>query len=217
MSLFCLYHLGREDFVLMRRNVSLEDLFNLAFIVFFSGLFFSRLFYVILNFAPGFLNPLVFFLVPYFPGMSFIGGLIGGLVALIYFSRRKKWPTKRIFDLMALSFLAGLPLGFVGSLFVTGDLSYFLHFFLPVLFFLVFLIMYFLIYPKLIRREIKPAMLGTSTIIVISFVILLVSVIFHLDSNEFPIQIKDIPPLVLFVSALVYFIKQDLFVIKVKK
>lgn len=203
--------------MLMRRNVALEDLFNLAFIALFAGLFFSRLVYVVFNFAPGFLNPLVFFLVPYFPGMSFMGGLAGGVGVVIYFSRKRKWPTKRILDLMAIAFLAGLPIGYVGNLFIMGRISYFLHFFLPVLFFLIFLLMYFLVYPRLIRREIKPAMLGTSTLIIVSFVIVLVSVIFHLNAEEYPLQLSDSIALIIFVVSLVYFIKQDLFVIKVKK
>lgn len=217
MALFCLYHVSREDFTLMKRNVTTEDMFNVAFVTFFAGLFFARLTYVIFNFAPGFLNPLVFFLVPYFPGMSLTGGIIGGIAVLVFYCRRKKWPTKRIFDLVALSFLAALPIGYVGSLFVSSGLSYFLHIFLPVIFFLIFLVAYLVFYPKLVRREIKPGMLGTSAMILVSFIILFLSILAHFDAGQSLLQIQDVLPSALFIGSLIYFIKQDLFVIKPKK
>lgn len=217
VSLFCLYHVAREDFVLLRRNVSLEDMFNVAFVTFFAGIFFARLFYVVFNFAPGFLNPLVFFLIPYFPGLNLAGGVAGGVLVLIYFCMKKKWPVKRIFDLIALSFLAGLPVGYVGSLFISTEISYFIHIFLPLIFFVAFMVAYLLAYPRLIRREIKPGMLGTSVIIVFSFVLLSINIISSLDAGKQFLQIEDVIPLALFICSLVYFVKQDLFVIKVKK
>lgn len=217
VTLFCLYHVSREDFVLMRNNVLLDDVFNMAFVTFLVGLFFSRVFYVAFNFAPGFLNPLVFFLVPYYPGLSLMGGVIGGVLALFYIVKKQRFPIRRLFDLIGLSFLAGLPVGYIGSLFLTTQISFFFHLFLPVIFFIVFLIAYLYVYPKIITKELKPGMLGTSVLIVLSFVTLLVQLISNHDAGIFFFQPNNSLSLIVFVFSLLYFVKQELFVVKQKK
>src|SRR5581483_10070283 len=57
------------------------------------------------SFHPSFayFNPLVFFIIPYFPGLSLSGFLIGSSLAMYIFSIRSKLPTGRIFDVMILS------------------------------------------------------------------------------------------------------------------
>lgn len=217
ISLFCLYHVSREDFVLMRRNVTLDDIFNIAFVTAFSGLLFARIFYVVFNFAPGFLNPLVFFLVPYYPGLSLMGGVIGGVVSLIYITKKQRFPIRRVFDLIGLSFLAGLPIGYIGSLFLTTQVNFFLHLFLPILFFIIFLIAYIYVYPRIITKELKAGMLGTSVLIVVSFSVLLIQILTNYDSGVFFFQPNNSLSLIVFVLSLLYFIKQELFVVKQKK
>jgi len=217
VSLFCLYHISREDFVFIKRNVTLEDLFNITFIIFFVGLLFSRVFYVVFHFAPGFFNPLVFFLIPYYPGLSFMGGVIGGVLALLYITKKRKLPIKRILDFVGLSFLAGLPVGFVGSLFLASKVHFFVHLFLPVLFFVIFLVTYLFVYPRVITKELKPGMLGTSVLIVTSFVVFFISMISHIDHNVFFLQPEDSLSISVFVLSLGYFMRQELFVVRPKR
>lgn len=217
VSLFCLYHISREDLTFIKRNVTIDDMFNIAFITLFLGLFFSRLFYVIFNFAPGFLNPLVFFLVPYFPGLSLIGGVFGGVVVIIYLSRTKKFPMKRILDFFALSFLAGLPLGYLGGIFMATKFDYFVHVFLPLLFLVLFVLAYAFVLPRLLKKELKPGMLGTSILIVFSFLYLLISGIQMLDQGTYRLVGDDILAALLFICALIFFIKQDLYIVKTTK
>lgn len=111
--LFLLYCFANDDFVLLRKNVSIEKVFNLAFLVLIAGLFSARLFYVILHFNKAFLNPLVFFLFPYFPGLSFIGGIIGGLLFLLFYAKKNKLPAGRLADLFTLAFYCTLPFGLI--------------------------------------------------------------------------------------------------------
>lgn len=108
--LFCLYSLGNDDLVMLRKNVTAEKIFNLAFLLGFVFLLFARIFYVAFNFRPGFLNPLVFFLFPYFPGLSLMGGVVGTIIFLSIFTA-KKLPGQRFFDLYALCFLLALAIG----------------------------------------------------------------------------------------------------------
>ena len=80
-----LYFLASDDLVLLRKDTSLERVFDMALVMTFSSLLSARILYVVLNPGPGFLNPLVFFLFPYFPGLSLTGALIGALFAFFLF------------------------------------------------------------------------------------------------------------------------------------
>lgn len=113
ISLFSLYILSHDDYVFLRKNVSLEQIFNGAVLGFFVSVFFARLFYVLLNPDLKFLNPLTFFLFPYFPGLSIIGGIIGAVLFLYLYFPKKKVPTGRIFDFFSFSALLSASFGYL--------------------------------------------------------------------------------------------------------
>lgn len=114
VSLFSLFLLSRDDLTLLRKDVTLDKMFNLFFIDFIVGLFFSRTIFVIFSTPKMFLNPLAFFLFPYFPGLSLSGGVISGILFLIFYCRSNKLPTGRILDFFSLSFMISLPVGYLG-------------------------------------------------------------------------------------------------------
>lgn len=111
IALLVIYILANDDFVLLRRHVSMTNLFDIAFLTFFVSMFFARLMYVLFHFSPGFFNPLVFFLFPYFPGLSIGGGLIGGLLFLFLYLRYIKLSHDRILDIFSISLFSALPIG----------------------------------------------------------------------------------------------------------
>ncbi len=102
--LLSLYLLTREDFVFVRRNVSLEQIFDVAFLDSLVALLFARIIFVAFHFKLAYLNPLVFFLVPYFPGLSVSGAMLGSFFFLLWVSRSKKIPTGHLFDVFSVSF-----------------------------------------------------------------------------------------------------------------
>src|SRR6185312_9578343 len=104
---------------LLRRNVSLEQVFDSAFLMAIFALLIARIVFVGLHFKTDYLNPLVFFLVPYFPGLSLAGGLIGSLAFLWFYTRFFKIPTGRIVDIFSVSFISA----FSSGLFILGILS----------------------------------------------------------------------------------------------
>ena len=77
VSLFLIYTLSKEDFILLRKDISMDKLFNFIFLIFIVGLFSSRVIYAIIYSPRMFLNPLLFLLFPYFPGLSLLGGVVG--------------------------------------------------------------------------------------------------------------------------------------------
>ncbi len=103
--LLSLYLFTREDFVFVRKNVSIEDIFDTAFLTALVALFFARSIFVALHFKTTYLNPLVFFLIPYFPGLDISGTIFGGFFFLLWVARRKKIPLGHIVDVFSVSFL----------------------------------------------------------------------------------------------------------------
>lgn len=122
-SLFMLYMLVRHDFVLARKSLLLQEIFDTTFFAYLSFLIFGRLFYIVGEQKFSFFQIVKFFHLVRFPGMLFLGGVVGfGLV--IYFVFRKKKILARIFDIYSLSMY---PL-FLFALAISFSTGYFLYF-----------------------------------------------------------------------------------------
>jgi prolipoprotein diacylglyceryltransferase len=106
--LFCIYLLSTDDVVFLRKGITTEQVFDVAFIGTLFGLLISRLFYVVFHFSLSFLNPLVFILFPYFNGLSLCGGVVGLMLASYFFAKRRKMPVGRILDFFAIALLCTL-------------------------------------------------------------------------------------------------------------
>lgn len=119
--LFIVYALSRDDFVILRRDVSMEKIFNAALLASLVTIFSARLFYVFFNPNDLYLNPLGFLLFPYFPGLSLAGALLGGSAFLLFYLNLKNLPTGRLVDFFGIGFLVSFPLGFIGQYFLSGN------------------------------------------------------------------------------------------------
>ncbi len=200
--LFCLYVIGRDDIVFIRKNVTVEHLFNIAFIAAVSGVISARLFYALFSFDRAFLNPLVFFLIPYFPGLSLFGGVGGAALFVLFFTRKKKIPTGRIIDYLALALLSALPFGYIGTLFLHENLNLFENIYLPFIYIVLFLFFLKFLYPRALRSDIKSGTLGIFFLLTFSFISLVIGI--RSGKNE------DILALLLFIGSIVILIKQEI-------
>lgn len=111
--LYNLYYFSHEDFVITRRDIPIEKIFNMAFLAGFMFLFFSRFFYVFFNPLPHFLNLISFVAYPYLPGLSLIGAMAATSLFMSLYFKAKKLPIGKMLDLFSVSFLGVLPLGFL--------------------------------------------------------------------------------------------------------
>lgn len=114
--LYVIYLLSHDDFVILRRDVSMEKIFNAAFLFLIAGLFFSRLTYIVFNPSPIFHSFLGFILFPYFPGLSPIGGVIGGFGFAYFYFKSRMFPIGRLMDFFAMALLSSYPIGLIGTL-----------------------------------------------------------------------------------------------------
>lgn len=75
----------------------------------------ARITYIILNFADFGLNILKYIVVIEAPGLSLLGGLFGGLIALFWYTKRKKVEFRQYLDLFALSGCFALIISKIGE------------------------------------------------------------------------------------------------------
>lgn len=185
--LYCLHVLASDDFIFLRRDVTMERLFNVTFLGSFLSLFSARLFYGLFHAKDIFSNLLVFLLFPYFPGLSLLGGIVGIGVYFLFLATRKKdpLPLGRIFDFFSIAFLISLPVGFVGYLLLSEKNILAMEAGVQAaLYFVLFIIFLKFFLPRLLSGKFKEGTVTYLFLICFSWVTLI--------SNAFPkISILD--------------------------
>ncbi len=183
-ALFSIYYLSRDDLILLRKDATVEQIFNLAFIVFLGGLFFARLFYGILYSTKIFVNPLNFLLFPYFPGLSLTGGIVGGIVVLLIVCRSKNFPAGRILDIFSISILSSLSLGYFGFFWLSGqNLLSVKPIFLIIIYITLFYLFIKYIHQHLLKGILKDGSGGMLFLISFSAISLIVNVYDKFKTN----------------------------------
>lgn len=92
-----------------------ERILDLAILTFFGGMISSRLFFVLTHLSI-FDDPSKIILISRYPGLSFWGGLAGGLLTLRFFASRSKLNFWQLADFAAAGLFLALSLGDVGCL-----------------------------------------------------------------------------------------------------
>ncbi len=158
--LYDVYRLGKGDFVLDRKDVPLERLFNFTFITTLMAIFFGRLSYVVFYGNTSYLNPLKFLVIPYYPGLILPGGIVGAFAYLWFIHKGKKVPSGRLIDFYATALLMIMPLVMLSELFLLPNQEYWLQVILAAVYLLVFLLFNYILLPKVGRGEIKDGTIG---------------------------------------------------------
>lgn len=119
--LFTVFQLSKDDFLFIRKGVSPEQIFNTVFLALPISLFAGRIFYILFNPSWRYLNPFIFFIIPYYPGLSLIGGIIGAWLFINSYTKNKKIPSARLLDMISLSFLLALSICIFISAFFSSN------------------------------------------------------------------------------------------------
>lgn len=180
LFLYAVYVLSHDDFVLLRKDVTTEQVFNVAFLTSVFALFFARFFYVLAYPKKIFFTFLGFTLFPYFPGLSLVGAILGGILFLYLYCSNKKLPTGRIFDFFTIGLLVSMPIGFLGQILLAGYSFAALASFIIFLVFLILILKFIL--PHSINGEFKEGSLFMAFLLVYSFTTFLISIVFSIKS-----------------------------------
>lgn len=206
--LFRLYHLAVDDYVLIKKNITLEDVFNAAFVIALPSLLFARFFYVIFHPAHVFLNPLGFLLFPYYPGLSLSGGILGGAISLFVYASYGKFPKARIFDFFTISLLFSIPFGLIGFVILS-------HFTSGIgikmlLFAIMFILTSVYLYPKSSALEIKDGSLSFLFLMFFSLISLLANSIDNPGIRNFIDNKENFLLIALLITSVVFVVKQEI-------
>ncbi|OGH19960.1 MAG: hypothetical protein A3D74_03620 [Candidatus Levybacteria bacterium RIFCSPHIGHO2_02_FULL_37_13] len=215
--LFALFVLTRDDFVLIRKDVTLDVVFNISFVAFAVSLTSSRILYVILNPSSDFLNPLVFLLFPYFPGLSLLGAVAGGVLFLVIICKQLKLPIGRLIDYFSISFLSSLPIGIIGYFLLEGENLFKMG---PIILVLVYTVLFFILIkillPRLLSGRLKDGTIGLIFLICFSL-ISLISGFMARGKNMFNLGLEDLILVITLYASLVFLFRQEKLLTKIKK
>lgn len=207
--LFRLYHVANDDYVLAKKSITLDDVFNAAFVVGLMSLLSARIFYVILNPDPVFLNPLAFLIFPYFPGLSLMGAVAGGSLALYFYGRAKKFPIGRVFDFFTVSLTFVLPIGLIGYSLLSGDFSVG-ELVKLILFTIIALFANLYLHPKASSLEIRDGSISILFIIFFSLTMLLTNAIDFSGIQNFINRKENFIYLGLLILGVILIAKQEM-------
>ena len=204
-----MHYIAKEDFVFIRKNVSLEQLFDVAILTGFAALFTSRLFYVLYNPSPHFLNPLAFFGLPYFPGLSVSGGLLGAALFLVIYGRSQRTLAARMSDFFSLALLFVLPISFILASFLADRAEFLLFIIAAILSLVLFFIFSKLFYPKLIGGQYKDGVIGYLFLMNFSLSFLLAHIISRASLRHFYFTTEDAVMLITFLVGVILYYRQE--------
>jgi len=215
--LFSLYLLSRDDFVFIRKDVTTEKVFNIAFVMFFVAIFSSRILYVILNPSSNFLNPLVFFLFPYYPGLSLVGGVAGGALFLLVLSKRKRLLFGRLLDFFSVSFLSAFPFGLLGYFLLSGE-NIFSPRSIVLLLTQVIMFIFFLklLLPRILSGRFKNGTVGFLFLIFFA-VVFLVDNALGRAGDILGLGLEDLILILMLYTSVVFLFRQEKLLTKVRK
>lgn len=205
LFLFILHFLSRDDFVLLRKDVSTERVFNIAFVVLPVSLFFGRIIFAVSNPTANFLNPLYFLLFPYFPGLSFIGAIFGTSLFLYFIFKSKKMPIERLLDLFTFSLSAVMPLAVLGFFALNKNLISWIFLFFVLSYLIVFLFNFIFLLPMFLKGRIKEGSITLIFLICSSAFSLLGEII----SKKILFNAEIVVCLVTLVSSLIIYLQKE--------
>jgi prolipoprotein diacylglyceryltransferase len=207
--LYSLYKLSGDDHVLIRKNISLEQMFDIAFNTLWISLLLSRLYYFL--FDQKITGNLFIAFFSTAGGLSLPGAVVGGIAALYFLGRYKRMPLGRLFDFVTLSLLFAFPAGFIGiALLHLKQPAVITAYGVSALLYLIIAILFRkFLYPRLLNRTVKEGNMSIYFLFLFPLISFLVSLIHFGKSTLNFVTINNFVFLALFFLAFVLFIKQE--------
>lgn len=218
--LYCVYLLANDDFIFLRRDVSMEKLFNIVFLGALTCLFFSRLFYGIFYAKNILSNLFIFLLFPYFPGLSLLGGVLGAGAVFLFLAKQKNpLPLGRISDFFSIAFLITLPIGFLGY-FMFSESGFPIQRAggLIITYFILFIIFARLLLPRLLSGKFKEGSI-TFLFLISFFTTSLVNNLIGWEGKVFNLRLtpENFILALILISLTIFIAKQEGLIEKIKK
>jgi len=207
LFLYALYRFSKDDYIFIRKGITVEQTFDIAFTVLWISLFFSRLFYLLIH-IPRDYHIIIDFFSFTNNGFSLTGALVGGICAVFLIGKHKRLPLGRLSDFLSLSFLYTLPVMFLASAALSTKKMILFSFLNAVVYFLLLLFFVQFLYPKTMSRTLKEGALAILFIICFSFIALLTSLLSSLSHIQNFINPENSILLLLIIFSATFFLRQ---------
>lgn len=189
----------------------MEKIFDLIFIGSLISIFTARLFYG-LNFGKtAFLNPFVFALFLYFPGLSLLGAVVGAGAYYVFLKLYKEsdLPLERIADFISIAFLIAMSIGFIGLLLFSKNSDMIMFGSQAAAYFVLFVIYLRFLLPRLLSGKFKEGSITLLFLICFSLVNLVFNALPVFDIARFLKNAENIIFAAVLVTTLGIFIKHE--------
>lgn len=215
--LYCMYILSNDDFIFLRRDLTMEKLFNIIFIGSLFCLLFARLFY---GFSAGgiFSNLFVFLLFPYFPGLSLLGGVVGAGVYLIFLAERQnELPLGRMYDFFSISILMALSIGFMGYLLFIENTMFIKTILGSIIYLALFIIFLKYFLPKMLTGKFKEGTISLLFLSCFSLISLILNAFAKINVLKYFSNFENIILILMLISSVGFITKREDLLIKLKE
>lgn len=206
--LYCFYKLIKDDYIFIRKGISLEQMFDVIFSVSWISIFVSRFFYYLFH-PIGDSNLLAAFFSVQRGGFSLLGAVVGGIISMYLFAKYKKIPLGRLFDFVSLAFLISLPFGFAAFSFAFKGEQFYMYMIQAVTYLLLTVFFMKSLYPRLMSRNLKEGTL-TNYFFLIYFTLSLASSIAYgiLHKNSLA-TLENMLLVCFFIMSCIFIVRHD--------
>jgi prolipoprotein diacylglyceryltransferase len=206
--LYSLYVLAKDDYVLIRKNLSLEQLFDYAFIGVFTGIVLARILSIFFYPAIGksFVSQLFS---PVDAGFTLTGVVFGCALVLYLIGKYRKLPVRRLFDFFSLALLSSLPFGYLINIFFVkkNEIIYYL---IPGILYLGIQIFFWkFLLSRIINNELKDGSLSSLFLLTFSLLSLFVSLFYKFKRSSLRFDIEDFLLMGIFLGSFVFLLRNE--------
>ncbi|HWY78991.1 MAG TPA: prolipoprotein diacylglyceryl transferase family protein [Candidatus Sulfotelmatobacter sp.] len=208
LFLYALYRIVKDDHVFIRKGISLEQSFDIAFITLWASLFMSRFIYLLFHMYVG-ENLLFDFFTITKGGFSLTGAILGGMITVYFVGSYKRLPLGRLSDSLSLSFLYALPLVFLSNAIFASKNELLFVFLNSIIYFVLLLFFVQFLYPKILNRTIKEGKIAMLFLLCFSLIALITSLLVSLKHIQSFINPENITLIMLFITSIILLMKQE--------
>lgn len=185
---YSLYILGKDDYVLIRKNLSLEQLFDFAFIGIFAGLILARVLSIVFHPAARGTSFISQLFSPTGAGFYLTSIVLGCMLVLYLMGKYRKLPIGRLFDFFSLALLSALPAGYLLSI-LFAKRSEIIYYVFPGIFYLIAQVFFWrFLLPNIISGKLRDGTLCSLFLLTFSSISLFVSLFYKFSYSSMSIE-----------------------------
>ncbi len=205
---YSLYILAKDDYILLRKNLILEQLFDFTFISLFFGLIVARIISVFFHPISG-QNFILQVFTSKVTIFTMTGVVTGCIVAFYLIGRYRRLPIGLLFDFLTLSLLSSLSVWYLLNLFFIKT-GVFIYYLIPGIFYLIISVIFWIyLRPRVISFKLKEGSLSSIFLLIFSFTSFLTSLFYNSSGLYTWYGREELVLIGLFLSSIIFLLRNE--------